>query len=180
MHIPFTKNMSNPNPDFPTVIKISIPSITKHPRNISLSSKHNTNQGKISFKPNISKLHLLSFFHNMYNSIKLGNHSRLNFKKRKENTNKLPHTPIKNISTSSKTKIPLAAPSVLILTLPGEENSHLTRRGRRTLPLRVLIPKNLITLKSNISFFIEALDEFSTRQVKSLITVIALEASILS
>jgi len=35
-------------------------------------------------------------------------------------------------------------------------------------------------LKSNISFFIEALDEFSTRQVKSLITKIALETSILS
>jgi len=58
---------------------------------------------------------------------------------------------------------------MLILTQPGEGNSHLTGRGRRTLPLQVLIPKNLITLKSNISFFIEALDEFPTRQVKSLI-----------
>ena len=75
--------------------------------------------------------------------------------------------------------IPLAAPSMLILTQSGEGNSHLTGRGRRTLPLRVLIPKNLITLKSNISFFIEALDEFTTRQVKSLIIEIALETSIL-
>ena len=64
---------------------------------------------------------------------------------------------------------------MLILTQPGEENSHLTGRGRRTLPLSVLIPKNLIMLKSNISFFIEALDEFPTTQVKSLITEIALE-----
>ena len=40
--------------------------------------------------------------------------------------------------------------------------------------------KKLITLKSYISFFIEALDEFPTRQVKYLITEIALETSILS
>ena len=56
---------------------------------------------------------------------------------------------------------------MLILTQPGEGNSHLTGRGRRTLPVRVLIPKNFNTLKSNISFFIEALDELPTRQVKS-------------
>jgi len=35
-------------------------------------------------------------------------------------------------------------------------------------------------LKSNISFFIEALDEFLTGQVKSLIAEIALETLILS
>jgi len=64
------KNMGNPKPDFPTVIKTSIPSITQHSRNIGSSSKHNTNQNKITFQPDISKLHLLSFFHNMYNPIK--------------------------------------------------------------------------------------------------------------
>ena len=32
---------------------------------------------------------------------------------------------------------------MLILTQPGEGNSHLTGRGRRTLPVRVLIPKKL-------------------------------------
>ena len=58
---------------------------------------------------------------------------------------------------------------MLILTQLGEGNSHLTGRRRRTLPVRILIPKNLITLKSNISFFIETLNEFPTRQVKSLI-----------
>ena len=41
--IPLTKNMSNPKPDCPTVIKTSIPSTTKHPRNISPNSKRNTN-----------------------------------------------------------------------------------------------------------------------------------------
>jgi len=87
---------------------------------------------------------------------------------------------MKNTSTSSKTRISLAAPSVLILTQSGEGNFHLTGRGRRTLPVRVLIPKNLSTLKSNISFFIEALDELLTIQVKSLITKIALETAILS
>ena len=40
--------------------------------------------------------------------------------------------------------------------------------------------EHLITLKSNISFFIEALDEFLTKQVKSLITEIVLKISILS
>ena len=72
---------------------------------------------------------------------------------------------------------------MLILTQPSEGNSHLTGRGciTLTLPVRVLIPKNLIMLlKSNISFFIKALDKFPTRQVKSLITEIALETSILS
>jgi len=87
---------------------------------------------------------------------------------------------MKNTSISSKTKIPLATPSVLILTQPDKRNSHLTRRRRRTLSLQVLIPKSLITLKSNISFFMGTLDEFSTRQVKSLMTEIALETSILS
>ena len=93
--------MSNPKPDFPIVIKTSIQSITKHPRNISPNSKRSTNQGKITFKPNISKPHFLSFLHSMYNSIKLSNHISMNFKKRKESTNKLPHTPTKNTSTSS-------------------------------------------------------------------------------
>jgi len=69
---------------------------------------------------------------------------------------------------------------MLILTQPGEGNSHLTGKGRRTLPLRVLIPKNLITLKSIIPFFIEALNYFPTRKIKSLITEIILETSILS
>ena len=32
-HILFTENMSNPKPEFPTVIKTSITSITKHPMN---------------------------------------------------------------------------------------------------------------------------------------------------
>jgi len=68
---------------------------------------------------------------------------------------------------------------MLILTQSGEGNSHLTGRGRRTLPVRVLLQKNLSMLKSNISFFIEALNELPTRQVKSLITKIALETSIL-
>jgi len=116
----------------------------------------------------------------MYNFIKLNNHSSLNFKKRKESTNKFFHTPAENSSTSSKTRIPLAAPSVLILTHPSEGNSHLTGREQRILPLRVLIPKNLIMFISNISFFIETLDEFPTRQVKSLIIEIALETLILS
>jgi len=115
----------------------------------------------------------------MYNFIKLNHHSSLNFKKHNENTNKLPYTPTKNISTSSKTKIPLADPSVLILTQSGKENFHLTGRGRRTLPLQVLIPKNLIMLKSNISFFIKVLDEFPTKQVKSLIIEIVIKTSIL-
>jgi len=35
--------MSNPKPDFSTVIKTSISSITKHTRNISPNSKRNTN-----------------------------------------------------------------------------------------------------------------------------------------
>ena len=157
--------MRNPKPDFPTVIKTSIPSITKHSWNIN--SKRNTNQDKITFKPDISKPHLLSFLHSMYNSIKLSNHSS-------------PHTPTEDTSTSSKSKIPLSAPSVLVLTQHGEENSYLTGRRRRTLPLWVLIPKNLITLKSNISFFVETFDEFPTRQVKYLITEIVLEISILS
>jgi len=69
---------------------------------------------------------------------------------------------------------------VLILTQFGGGNSYLTEKGRKTLLLRVLIPKNIFTLKSNISFFMEVLDEFSTRQIKSLITEIALETSILS
>jgi len=116
----------------------------------------------------------------MYNSIKLSNYSSLNFKKRRKRTNKFFHTPTENTSTSSKSRIPLSAPSMLILTQPGEGNSHLTGIGRRTLPLRVLISKNLIMLKFNISLFIEAFDEFPIRQVKSLITEIALEISILS
>ena len=61
---------------------------------------------------------------------------------------------------------------MLILTQSGEGNSHLIGSGRRTLPLRVLIPKNLITLKSNISFFIEDLDEFPIKHVRSLMTEI--------
>jgi len=64
----------------------------------------------------------------MYNSIKLSIHKSLNFKKCRESTNKLPYTPMGNTSTSSKTRIPLAIPSMLILTQPGERKSHL--RGR--------------------------------------------------
>ena len=84
--------MSNPKSDFPTVIKTSIPSITKHPQNISLNSKHNTNQYRITFKSDISKFHILNFLHSKYNFIKLNNHSSLNFKKRRENIDKLIHT----------------------------------------------------------------------------------------
>ena len=172
--------MSNPKPDFPTIIKTNIPLMTKDPRNISPNSKRNTNLGKITFKHDISKPRLLSFLHSMYKSIKLGNYSSLNFKKRKESTNKLPHTPTKIPPQVARSGYSLAVPLVLILTQPGEGNSHLTGRERRILPLRVLIAKNLITLKSNISFFIEALDEFLIRQVKTLIIKIALEISILS
>jgi len=115
--------MSNLKPDFPTVIKTSIQSITKHPQNISSSSKRNTNQGRITFKLDINKPLLLSFLHSIYNSIKLSNHNSLNFKKHRESTNKFLLTPTENTSTSSKTMIPLATPSVLILTQPGEGNS---------------------------------------------------------
>ena len=99
--------MSNLKPDFLTVIKTSIPSITKHQQNISPKRKRNTNQCRITFKSDISKPHLLSFLHSMYNSIKLNNHSCLNFKTRKKITNKLPYTPTENTFTSSKTRIPL-------------------------------------------------------------------------
>ena len=78
------KNMSNPKPNFPTVIKTSLPSITKHPKNICLSSKRTTNQSRITFQPDISKPNLLTFLHSMYNPIKLNNQSSLNFKKRKK------------------------------------------------------------------------------------------------
>ena len=129
--------------------------------NICLSSKCSTNQSRITFQ---SKPHLLSLLHSMYNPIKLNNQNSLNFKEHRESSNKFPHTPKENTSTSSKTRISLTVPSMLILTHPDEENSHLTGRGRRTLLVRVLIPKNLITLK----FFIEALDKLPTRQFKSL------------
>jgi len=101
----------------------------------------------------------------------------MNCKKHRESTNKLLRIIPPQVTRPGYS---LTFSSVLILTQPGEGNSYLTGRGRRTLPVRVLIPKNLITLKFNISFFIEALDEFSTRQVKSLITKIVLETSILS
>jgi len=61
--------MSNAKPNFPIVIKTSIPSITKHTLKISPSSKRNTNQGRITFKLDISKLHLLSFLDSMYNVV---------------------------------------------------------------------------------------------------------------
>ena len=135
--------MSNYKPVFRTVIKTSISSITKHPWNISPTSKCNTNQGRITSKSCISKSHLLSFLHSMYNSIKLNNQSSLNFKKRWKSTNKFSHTPTKNTYTSSKIRIPLAIPSVLILTQPDEGNSRLTGREQRTFSLRVLLPKKL-------------------------------------
>ena len=97
--------MSNPKLYFPTVIKASVPPITKHPHNLSPSSKCTTNQCRITFKTYISKTHLLSFLHNIYNSIKLSNQSNLNINKRRKTTNKLLHTPTKNTSTSSKTRI---------------------------------------------------------------------------
>jgi len=103
--------MSNLKPDFPIVVKISISSITKHPQNISLSNKCSTNQGKITFKSYISKPHLLSFLHNIYNFIKLSNYSSLNFEKRRERTNKILHTLMRNTSTSSKTKISPNSPN---------------------------------------------------------------------
>jgi len=102
--------MSNPKPYFPTVIKTSMLSITKQPWNNSPSNKRGKNQGRITFKLYISKSRLLSFLHNMYNSIKLSNHKSLNFKKRRENTDKLSHTPTKNTSTSSKTIIFSSSP----------------------------------------------------------------------
>ena len=80
---------------FPTVIKASISSITKHPRDISPSSKRNINQIIITFQPNISKLRLLSLLHSIYNSIKFNNQSSIIFKKYKKNSNKLFHTPMK-------------------------------------------------------------------------------------
>jgi len=55
---------------------------------------------------------------------------------------------------------------MLILTQSGERNTHLTGRGRIILLVLVLIPK--------------ALNELPTRQVKSLITKIALKTLILS
>ena len=120
--------MSNPKPNFPTVIKTSISSITKHLRNICPSNKRNTNQSRITFQLDISKPHLLSFLHSMYNPIKLSNQSNMNSKKRRKSSNKFSHNPTKNTSTSSKTRISPCIPSVLILTQPGEGNSHLTRR----------------------------------------------------
>jgi len=87
---------------------------------------------------------------------------------------------MKNTTTSRKTRRTLATPSVFILTQPREKNSHLIGRGDSTLPLRVLIPKNLSTLKSNISFHIELLDEIPTRQVRSLTSEMALKTSILT
>jgi len=48
--------MSNHKPDFSTVIKTSI----KHPKNICPSSKRNTNQDRVTFQPNISKIQFLS------------------------------------------------------------------------------------------------------------------------
>jgi len=161
--------MSNPKPYFPTVIKTSISSITKQPWNISPSSKRGKNQGRITFKLYISKPHLLSFLHSMYNSIKLSNHRSLNFKKRRENTDKLSHTPTKNTSTSSKTRIFSSSPINVNFNPAWWRELPFNRKRWRTLPVRILIPKNLIMLKSNISFFIETLDGFPIRQVKSLI-----------
>ena len=132
--------MNNPKLDFPTVIKTSIPSITKHPRNISPSSKHNTNQGRITFKPDISKPYLLSFLHSMYNSIKLNNYSSLKRNAKKTSINSF-ILPRKIFAQVVRSWYLLAVPSVLILTEPGEGNSHIKGRGRKTLPLRVLIPK---------------------------------------
>jgi len=65
----------------------------------------------------------------MYNSIKLSNLSSLNFKKHRESINKLPILPRKIPPQVAKPGYPLAAPSMLILTQPGEGNSHLTGRG---------------------------------------------------
>jgi len=75
--IPYMKNMSSPKPDFYTVIKTSIPSITKHPNNICPNSKHNTNQCRVTFQPDISKSQLLSFLKNIYNFIKFNNQNSL-------------------------------------------------------------------------------------------------------
>jgi len=99
-HISFTKNMSNPKPGFPTLIKTNISSITKHLINIGSSNKHNTNQNRITFHPDISKTHLLNFLHSMYH--KLSNQSSLNFKKCRENFNKFLYIIAKNTFTSSK------------------------------------------------------------------------------
>jgi len=76
--------MNNYKSDFFTVIKINISSITKHTRNISPRSKRSTNQSRMTFQPDISKPHLLSFLHSIYNSIKLTNQISLNLKNAKK------------------------------------------------------------------------------------------------
>jgi len=81
--------MRKPKLDFLTVIK----TVFHQLRNIhgTLVLAANATQTKTD----IGKPYLLSFLHNMYNSIKLNNHIGLNFKKRRENTNKLSHTSTK-------------------------------------------------------------------------------------
>jgi len=116
--------MSNSKPDFFTVIKTIISSITKHPMNICPSSKCNTNQGKVTFE-------LLSFLQSIYNFIKFSNQSILNVNKRRESSNKLPHTPTENTSTSGKTWI-----------TPTNINM------KRTENFTVLIPKNFLIRNS--------------------------------
>jgi len=111
----------------------------------------------------------------MYKSIKLNNQSCLNIKKSIEKPINSSIFPQKIPPQVARPGEPLTTPSVLLLTQPSEGNSHQAGRGCITLPLRVLIPKNLSTLKSNISFLIELLDKFLTRQVRSLMNEIALE-----
>ena len=60
--ISFTKNISNPKPDFLIVINTNISSIPKHQRNICPINKRNTNQSRITFQPEISKFYFLSVF----------------------------------------------------------------------------------------------------------------------
>jgi len=115
----------------------------------------------------------LNFLQSIYNSIKLSNRSSLNIKKCTKTPINSLILPWKIPPQVARPGYPLASPSVLILTYPDEGNSHLAGRGRKSLPIQVLIPKNIMTLKYNISFFIQTLDGFSTRQVKSLTTEIA-------
>jgi len=83
----------------------------------------------------------------MYKSIKHNNHNSLNLKIVEKTLINSPILPQKIPPQVARPGYPLAAPSMLILTQPGEGNSHLSGKGRRTLPLRVLIPKNLSMLK---------------------------------
>jgi len=163
--------MSNPKPYFPTVIKTSVPPITKHPRNVTPNSSCTTNQGRITFKPYLTKTYLLSLLHSIYNSIKLSNQSSLNFNKRRKTTNKLPHTSTENTSTSSKTRITSNRTISVNFNPAWWRKLSSNKKRKKNFTTMSINTKIWITLKSNILFFIKALDEFLTRHVKSLILI---------